>query len=398
MKKVIQLSTYPIEHPNHGGQIRVSQIKNILGSQGYEIKNISISEAGHDYYTDQDFIVDQFDVDSKVDVPFCGDLATSILCESGRYFDFINREIKQFQPDIFFIEQPWLWPAVKLLLQKNHEKTFIVYSSHNVEYLTKNSILQSHGINRPDVIDKIKELEIDLCSNCDLVIAVSETDKNELLGLGAKSVIVCPNGVRESGSTDPDIQWALKNALQGRKYAFFVGSAYPPNALGFWKLMNHSLSFLNHDEMIVIAGGVSDIILRYGKVDAGVSVQINEKKLACLGKISDAVLDVFLDNASAIILPITSGGGSNLKTAEAIYSRRPIVATKTSVRGYDISKLSVLSDLVICDDDDAESFKSAISRFFRTSQSDCLKKEEKSFRNSFLWKNTLSNLLPFLPQ
>lgn len=397
-KKVIQFSTYPIEYPNHGGQIRVSQIKSILESRGYDVHNISISEAGHEHYTCEDLVVDQLDVDSKIDVPFCGDIATSILCESGRYFDFIKHEIKKIQPDIFFIEQPWLWPAVKLTLENKLDNVFIVYSSQNVEYLTKKSILEGHGIYRHDVIDKIKELEIDLCLNSDLVISVSESDKNEFLGLGAENVVVCPNGVRKKCAVDSDIQWVVRNALNGRKYAFFVGSAYPPNALGFWKQMNNSLSFLHHDEMIVVAGGVSDIILPYGQADAGISLQINQKKLICLGKVSDSVLDVFLENASAIILPITSGGGSNLKTAEAIYSCRPVVATKTAVRGHDTNTLSALSNFVICDDDDTKLFRNSISKFLKISRSASFTNHEKSFRNSVLWENTLMNLVTFLPQ
>ncbi|MFN3691081.1 MAG: hypothetical protein ACK4UU_09175, partial [Fimbriimonadales bacterium] len=40
-------------------------------------------------------------------------------------------------------------------------------------------------------------------------------------------------------------------------------------------------------------------------------------------------------NSHAVLLPISVGGGTNLKTAEALRSRRPLIATQASMRGFE---------------------------------------------------------------
>ena len=46
-------------------------------------------------------------------------------------------------------------------------------------------------------------------------------------------------------------------------------------------------------------------------------------------------LDYLINRAAVVLLPIAQGGGSNIKTAEALLSGRPIVASSTAFRGYE---------------------------------------------------------------
>ncbi|XTI73138.1 glycosyltransferase [Acidithiobacillus sp. AC3] len=394
MKKIIQLTTYPVAHPSHGGQIRVNAIKEQLQSFGNIVYHCSISESGHEGYTEDDLIISKEDIDSVVQTPFCGDLATALLCQTGDYYNFIERKINNSGADIIMLEQPWLWPAVKKYLTQSHGKkdVKIVYSSHNIEYQTKESIFRSHGIDDAKVISEIYELESDLCKNCDLALAVSIGDVHELRLLGSNQVIVAANGVRplEIGeATD----FLLEKALLGRKFALFVGSAYPPNAMGFWRMFGHSLSFLKQDELIVIAGGVSDIIMPYGEIDSGIRFQHNKSKIACFGKIAEYQLNRLIRASSVIILPITSGGGSNLKTAEAIASCRPVVATKTACRGFDADFIKELSDFFVCPDDDLDCFVSAVCNALSEPKSHLnISADEVVMRETVFWKNTLSSI------
>ncbi len=394
MKKILQLSTYPVIKPNHGGQFRVDAIRQQLLSLGYIVTNLSLSEAGHSDYSIEDLIIPQEAIDTVVSTPFCGDLATSILCVRGKYLEFLTNNLNRLMPDIIFLEQPWLWPAVKLWLLNAEikKRTLIVYSSHNVEYLTKKSILESHGIFKSDVISQIRHLEIDLCASANLVISVSRDDEHEFQLLGAQRTIILPNGVRrKKPSINSDAsQFFLRRALLGRKFALFVGSSYPPNAQGFWHMTNHSLSFLRHDEFIVVAGGVSDILLPYGKIDSGVRFHANQEKLILLGKVSDDVLDALLNAASAVLLPITSGGGSNLKTAEAILSCKPIVATSMAFRGYDLNFIDKLGDISICNDSDK--FRSSISDVFSSGSIFKNNEIKSQIRDMVLWDFTLMGL------
>jgi len=118
-----------------------------------------------------------------------------------------------------------------------------------------------------------------------------------------------------------------------KRFALFVGSAYPPNVRGFWQMFAPSLAFLAPDERVVVAGGIGGIIMELR--EARVWERINASRLECVGPQSEADLAALLALASCIVLPITIGGGSNIKTAEAIFSGKLVVGTTTSFRGYE---------------------------------------------------------------
>jgi hypothetical protein len=50
---------------------------------------------------------------------------------------------------------------------------------------------------------------------------------------------------------------------------------------------------------------------------------------------NDAELQSLIEDSRGIILPIIGGGGSNLKTAEALISNKSIIATTFAFRGYE---------------------------------------------------------------
>jgi hypothetical protein len=54
-----------------------------------------------------------------------------------------------------------------------------------------------------------------------------------------------------------------------------------------------------------------------------------------LGIVDPPILDALLSRAAAILLPKMHGGGSNLKTSEALLADRPIVATTQAFVGFE---------------------------------------------------------------
>ena len=54
-----------------------------------------------------------------------------------------------------------------------------------------------------------------------------------------------------------------------------------------------------------------------------------------LGLVDPVVLEALLTRAAVILLPKTRGGGSNLKTSEALLARRPVVATRLAFAGFE---------------------------------------------------------------
>jgi hypothetical protein len=83
-----------------------------------------------------------------------------------------------------------------------------------------------------------------------------------------------------------------------------------------------------------------------------------DARLISLGFVDDLALDALIANTSAILLPIEYGGGSHLKTAEALVSRRPIIGTTNSFRGF--RHFQHLPQVTIADT--PEQFEAAIQR------------------------------------
>jgi hypothetical protein len=392
MKKLLQLATYPVANPLHGGQIRVSKIADFFRKAGWEVKNISVCESTHRGYTDDDMIINSEMINKEVNVNFCADYATSLMCVKDPVYGFLKQKISKFKPDMIFIEQSWMWPAVKKMKDENLlGNAKIVYSSHNVEYKSKEQLLSTHEMLNDDaraVIQKIYELEKECCEKSDYTVSCTEEDARLFQSLGSRTHIVCQNGVSPRNVTDDSVA-SVKKQLQDRKFIFFVGSAYPPNCIGFWEMLGGSLAWLPPEYVIVAAGGVSQILESYAPKEDLLYQSVRNSKILNLGFISEELLAALIESAGVIILPITIGGGSNLKTAEAAVSCRPVVATSVACRGYE--GLQSLSNFSVADN--RNDFVRAIMGYLRSAQSGItLPDYEILKRNQFYWENTLKDL------
>jgi hypothetical protein len=98
-------------------------------------------------------------------------------------------------------------------------------------------------------------------------------------------------------------------------------------------------------------------------------------------------LDYLVNHASVILLPITRGGGSNIKTAEALLSDRPVIGTSTAFRGFEAYKNA--PGVIV--EDDAGQFR------FRVQQ---VLKQKANLRivrpdtDRLLWENSVRDIPP----
>lgn len=393
--KVLQLSTYPIEEPRHGGQIRVNEIRQKFISLNCEVLSLSISEPSHSKYNSHnDFILNMRNLPMPKEVPFCSDLATARLAlPESIVFKFLLNHLLKFQPDIIMCEQVWLWPFIRLFNQLkiiNRDDYYLVYSSQNIESEVKKSILERHGIgsSKDGIIKEIAALEEDLVKNADKTICVTKTDADFFHSYDSKSILICPNGVSMRQSLANEIN-IIKHLVSNRPYLFFCGSAYPPNAQGFWDMFGPSMANFPPECMIIVAGGVGDILWNYMPTEAKKYSQVNQSIVKCVGMLSNEMLTAFINEAKGIILPITFGGGSNLKTAEAISSCKPVIATTTACRGFDF--VDQLSNFYITDD---KQYFSNISRdiLLDNIKTEIIPDKESQLRQSVYWDVTLARL------
>lgn len=384
--KILQLSTYPTIEPRHGGQIRASHISRFLSLRGHEVHSYALCEPTFQHYTSDDVILSKKELAHLPYQPIAYDYATSILCLKEPYFSYLKEKILNLSPEVIILEQVWLYPLYKALYGEHTHKPFLIYSSHNVEYKMKKELFEFLNISDVDLLQAIEKLEKELCNNADYVISCTSADKEELIKIGAKDVIVCANGA-EKIRKQTHINHYIKRLLSFRSFAFFVSSAHAPNAIGFWEMLSSNLFYLKPHQIIVVAGSVSYILKQYAPKSTYISRLVNEEKLKLLGEVSQEVLAALLECASVILLPITIGGGSNLKSAEAIVANKPTVATKTAIRGFEFAQNLTHFNIV----QTQQEFIQALQQSFMLKQP-LLSQEERKIRDSLYWGFTLSPL------
>lgn len=169
-----------------------------------------------------------------------------------------------------------------------------------------------------------------------------------------------------------------------RRFALYCGSAHPPNAEGFFAMLGGGFGSLTPDQCLVIAGGVSYAIGSDERVHQSANLA---PRVVLGGHVSDGCLAGLLNAAHCVILPLTQGGGTNLKTAEALWSGKFIIATTVAMRGFEQFKNS--PGVLIADT--ARDFKNAL-RYAMNAKAIELGHEDRNARRVVLWEECLKGL------
>lgn len=340
MKTVLLLSTYPIASPRHGGQVRVANIAKTFRDSGWEVTHLAVYEPeGYPPSTlganDVKFPVDShFRKYKGTYVPLINDLLSGEFAasEQGGFAEIL----KQLPPviDVIHVEQPWLWPLVlKIQQMPQYRNACLIYGSQNIESPLKQEILDSYGIQGADaVIADIEALERKATLEADIAVAVTQADHDILKAWGASMPLLAPNGIAP-WTAKADVLQTWKACLPESPWILYVASAHPPNFKGFNECLGSSLACIPPDSKLVVVGSVCEHLettlrdSRWG--------QLNLSRLQLLYMLPDDDLDAVKTLAHAFLLPIPHGGGSNIKTAEAIYSGKFVIGTESAFRGFE---------------------------------------------------------------
>jgi glycosyltransferase involved in cell wall biosynthesis len=172
----------------------------------------------------------------------------------------------------------------------------------------------------------------------DLLLAVSEADRDSLARVTDVRTEVIPNGVDTT---------ALRPAPAPEAPALlFTGTmSYPPNA--------EALLWLLREIWPRVRDAVPDARLLVVGRDVGVQARgLADPRVELAGWVSD--MAPWFARASVVLVPILSGGGTRLKVLDGLASGRPIVSTALGAEGIAIDDGT---DAVIADD--AEAFARA---------------------------------------
>ncbi len=392
MARVLSLCTYPVAVPRHGGQVRVNAIQQIYRAHGHEVRHLALYRA--DEYPDEP--------SSDWNIHFSWPFINALLSSGGRTDlnapDFLLRDveacdrvlalIRGFEPDIIQLEHCWMWPVIKQLrsASERFRGTPIVYSSQNVEHsLIGETVSRGAAPVSASTVSLVGELEMDLVANADLVIAVNEADA-AIFRTTARQLAIAPNGIWPRGPVGGLEYWSKE--LRGRRTALFVGSAHPPNASGFMNMLGPTLGFLSPTEAIVVVGGVCNLL----RIDPAfrANIGINLARSILVGAQDQGGLSTLIEQAEVILAPITEGGGTNIKMAEALYNRKLVICTPKAVRGYE----AFLDMPFMLVRETAAEFRDTLTKVLRGGfdTRPTLNRRQAERLNSLLWSATLSTL------
>ena len=243
--------------------------------------------------------------------------------------------VEKIQPDMLQLEHPFMWPLANRL-SRDSPTLPIVYSSHNVEAPLKRTILENFGVS-PDLSGRIyaliEQIEAELCDSAALILCVSASDREHYLRHKPSATIVVPNGVDHPPKTISDDK-SVRAIFGDNRFLFMVGSAYPPNVDGFCEcVVRDGIFICPPRKTIAVCGGVSDGIFAHSEFQRFAGA--NESRIQFFPKLDDPELWSIKTACHAVMLPLLSGGGSNLKTAEALALGKWVVATPTALRGFE---------------------------------------------------------------
>ena len=376
--RIVSLSTYPVSRPVHGGQRRVDALRRTALEAGCAYLNVPVFFSGG--YPDADMREQRTALpdalrDRLHDEGRLEDLHLSrVISDDLPVMEHLAAQILAFRPDVVQLEHPWLFPVFERLVAQFADMASVrlVYSAHNVETDLAPARFR----------DEVRVLEQRVTARADLVIAVSEADAAVLRGWTDPRrkvpVIVAPNGcwLRR----DADVTGA---PLIDAPYVMVAGSAHPPNANGFWDSFGVIPGCIPPGGQLVVAGGVCDLLRadsRFGKFR-----MLNDALVRYMGVVDDADLTNLLHHARGICLPITEGGGTNLKTAEALVSLKPVVGRPAAFRGFE--EALCLPGVHVADT--AQAFRHAVRRVFSDTTQPARRPEDVS---GYTWPETLKGL------
>jgi len=342
--RILILGPWPIAHARHGGQIRAESIIETYRERGHEVKFVGIydpTNVPRSHTGRHDFCIDSAVMSyvSRSGQPWEISLWEAFADVPALYGAF-EALVRDFCPDVVQFEEPYLWPVVRSLRNKGElARARIVHSSYNFETDYRKELARIAGKSDGRILRHVALQEAEISRECDLVVTVSDDDAASFRALNARHVVVARNGSRRIEPTEEALA-AVDAYVGDTSFALFVSSAHPPNAEG---LLNFVTGMKHKLPGKLLIGGTVDRLL-----EPHYRTHRLLRDAHILGMVDAELLPALLARACVILLPKTSGGGSNLKTSEALLANRPIVATSLAFTGFeswsDLSSVEIANE------------------------------------------------------
>lgn len=212
------------------------------------------------------------------------------------------------------------------------------YVSRVLDGLDKPTVLNTHNVEHRLVPDRglqklvrarVRQLESRAARRCDLLCACSESEGEFFRDMGARRVMVVPNGVDlQRFRVGPDVRNAMRRALgigDDETLFLFSASKFGPNREAYDWLVStvtkHASVLDALRARIVVAGTVVPSPESHGPLRA-------------LGFVP--AVEPYFAAADFALNPLFTGAGTNVKMADFMAARLPILTTPFGARGYQL--------------------------------------------------------------
>ncbi len=239
----------------------------------------------------------------------------SIALSFNNDFDIIQAEFPAFSVPALF--------ARKMRFRKRIRQVLV---EHNVEF-------ERIGISSPSIskkgIKNLKRIERFACKVSDMVVTVSNEDKEKLvqIGIPGDKITMIPHGVDlENYSEVKGSEIREKLGIERDALVLFFHGVYDykPNRDALFRIVNNIFVALRQK-------GINVVVLATGQ---NPPQGLKRERVFLTGAVEN--LPDFIDSSDICIVPLTGGGGTRLKILEYFAAKKPVISTSKGIEGIDV--------------------------------------------------------------
>jgi hypothetical protein len=313
MPRLLYLLPYSDDNHIHGGKVRSNWISKKLAEIDNSLQVVFVNDRS---YVDEE-------------KPYWNNLVPKELAGD---LDFLTRNyslevLVDSETELVVFEQPWLWREI-VRIKSKYPDIKTVYSSQNVEWELKLKIFNRYLGDQEiePIIKLIRDLEIEIARNVNAILAVSTEDAQWYEKYSENKVTLAKNGTSFTAN-----ERTLAKATQAN-YGLVVGSAHPPNIEGAITYLSDPDVWLPKGSSLKVVGSLAAALK---PLWSGLVNRWGDTCVELIDSLPEAALNQVVANAKVILLPVSYGGGTNLKTAEALASMCFVVGSKSAFRGFE---------------------------------------------------------------
>jgi len=337
-RRIVVLSTYPIEPAQGGGQLRCRHLLEPLGRDrdvimlclafpGEPASRRTVAPGVWQVVVPRSdaHVAAEAKVERQIGIPATDIAASMFIGLTPDYLDELAAAVDRAEMAI--LAHPYMFPALKMVAPDLP----YIYDSHNDEVEMKRELLPatSAGLDLVDVVSAVEGSAV--ASGIVTVCSPSEMESYKGLSLTAPVLIANGADLERTQFTDSATRsghldrwrdrWIHNGGAAFVHLAIFVGSWHPPNLKATEFILDSAP--WRTDTMFLIVGSQCEYF-RGRRLPANVVMR---------GRVSDRELVHLLATADIAINPMRQGAGTNLKILEYFAAGVPVVSTEIGARG-----------------------------------------------------------------